>query len=366
MMAENQLWKADFPAMQIFFKKTILLGLIGVLSACNVSQTTPVPATSTAPVPESSNLSENDAATLASLKQVDDYPLYTMQYYGEYASRRTSGLPAAKQAVSTPNWACSLFTVLLDEEHLLYGRNYDWTFSPALLVFTDPPDGYASVSMVDMEYLGFSGQSSFNLSELSSDDLEGLLDAPLIPFDGMNEHGLTIGMAAVSPGDMQADPAKETIGSLGIIREMLDHARDVDEAVAILISYNIDFEGGPPLHYLIADAKGNSVLVEFYRGELKLIQNEQPWHSATNFLRSSVKDPQAGNCWRYNKINARLVEAQGRLDSKSAMELLAEVAQENTQWSVVYQMARGEVSIAMGRNYSQIHYFQMADYLHLK
>ena len=184
--------------MQIFFKKTILLWLIGVLSACSVSQTTPVPATSTAPVPESSNLSENDAATLASLKQVDDYPLYTMQYYGEYASRRTSVLPAAKQADSTPNWACSLFTVLLDDDHLLYGRNYDWTFSPALLVFTDPPDGYASVSMVDMEYLGFGGQSSFNLSELSSDDLEGLLDAPLIPFDGMNEHGLAIGMAAVS------------------------------------------------------------------------------------------------------------------------------------------------------------------------
>ena len=104
-------------------------------------------------------------------------------------------------------------------------------------------------------------------------------------------------------------------------------------------------------------------MVEFYRGELNIIENERPWHSATNFLHSSVEDPKDGNCWRYDKINARLNEEQGLLDSNSAMELLAEVAQENTQWSVVYQMAHGEVSIAMGRDYSKVQTFQVSDYL---
>jgi hypothetical protein len=340
--------------------------MIGLLSACNVSQATAIPVTSTASVPDPTGLSENETATLASLRQVDDYPLYTMQYFGEYASRRTSILPSVQKADATTSWACSLFTVLLDEDHLLYGRNFDWEFSPALLVFTDPPDGYASVSMVDIEYLGFSGQTVFNLTELPLEDRAGLLDAPFLPFDGMNEHGLAIGMAAVSPGDMQADPTKETIGSLGIMREILDHARDVDEAIDIFKNYNIDFEGGPPIHYLMADAKGKSVLVEFYLGELHIIENEGPWHRATNFLRSSVDDPQDGNCWRYNKINARLIEDQGMLDSKSAMGLLAEVAQENTQWSVVYQMAGGEVSIAMGRDYTQVQTFQISDYVNLK
>ena len=36
---------------------------------------------------------------------------------------------------------------------MVYGRNFDWQYSPALLLFTNPPDGYASVSMVDIEYL---------------------------------------------------------------------------------------------------------------------------------------------------------------------------------------------------------------------
>jgi len=289
-----------------------------------------------------------------------------MRYYGEYDFRRTAQLPDDKTAVSKPSWACALFTVLLDDDHLLYGRNFDWQFSPALLVFTDPPDGYASVSMVDMAYLDLGEEAVSNLTELSLEEREGLLDAPLIPFDGMNEHGLAIGMAAVPPGNRQADPAKETFGSIGIIREMLDHARNVDEAVAILMDHNIDFKGGPPVHYLMADKDKKSVLVEFYRGELRVIENEQPWHLATNFLLSSVEDPQDGNCWRYNTIDARLIEEQGMLDTKSAMELLRDVSQDITQWSVVYQMAQGEVSVAMGRDYAQVHNFEISDYLNPK
>ena len=48
------------------------------------------------------------------------------------------------------------------------------------------------------------------------------------------------------------------------------------------------------------------------------------------------------------------------------MDLLAEVAQDITQWSVVYQMAQGEVSVAMGRDYAQVHDFKLSDYLDLK
>lgn len=350
--------------MQRLLQKAASLFVIGLLSACNVSQATPSPVIPTiSVVPTTSHFSKNESATLASLTQVDDHPLYTMRYYGEYASRRTSSLPAVTETGPTPGWACSLFTVLLDDEHLLYGRNFDWQFSPAILLFTAPPDGYASVSMVDIEYLGFSGQTVYNLTDLPLEELEGLLDAPLIPFDGMNEHGLAIGMAAVPDGDMQPDPARKTIGSLGIMREILDHARTVDEALSIIEKYNIDFDGGPPIHYLIADANGKSVLVEFYRGEMNIMGNEQPWHSATNFLRSSVEDPKDGNCWRYDTINARLNDTQGLLDSSSAMGLLADVAQGNTQWSVVYQMARGEVSIAMGREYTKVQIFKVSDYL---
>lgn len=341
--------------MKSFTAPMILLLLMILLEACAAPQSTPVPVAASATAPAPVGMAENQVKTLSSLKQVDGYPLYTMNYYGEYDPPRVSLLPAGRTG---PEWGCSLFTVLLDKDHLLYGRNFDWQFSPALLLFTDPPDGYASVSMVDMTYLGFGGQDVFHLTDLSLGEIKGLLDAPSLPFDGMNEHGLAIGMAAVPPGDMQDDPSKQTIGSLGIMRQVLDRARTVDEAVELIHSYNIDFEGGPPVHYLIADAGGKAVLVEFYRGVMNVLTNDQPWHSATNFLRSSVRDPADGNCWRYDRINERLNAEQGMLDSNSAMGLLSEVAQDSTQWSVVYQMGRREVSVVMGKAYEKVHTFQ--------
>lgn len=353
------------PVMNKQFKRAISVLLFIVLAACSAKQAIPNPVTATASVSIPAGLSEEQVRTLSSLKQVDDHPLYTMRYYGTYDPPRTVMQPVAPKTDSTPGWACSLFTVLLDDEHLLYGRNFDWQFSPAVLLFTDPPDGYTSVSMVDIEYLGFSGADVSHLTDLPLEKLKGLLNAPRIPFDGMNEQGLAIGMAAVPPGDMQPDLSKQTIGSLGIMRQILDHARDVEEAVKILGEYNIDFEGGPPIHYLIADANKKSVLVEFYQGKMNVIPNDKPWHFATNFLRSSVDDPR-GQCWRYDRINARLNDTQGMLNSRSAMDLLAEVAQDNTQWSVVYQMALGEVSVAMNKDYTKTQTFRLSDYLDLK
>jgi Tol biopolymer transport system component len=302
---------------------------------------------------------EGEVATLGSLEQVDDYPLYTMHYYGDYdRSRAAMGGGRAKLTFSTLTWACSLFAALGDADNMLYGRNFDWRYSPALLLFTDPPDGYASVSMVDIEYL-VGADKTGTLTDLPLEDRRPLLDAPFWPFDGMNEHGLVIGMAAVPPGHVSPDPDKETIGSLGVMREVLDHARDTHEAVAILQSYNIDMGGGPPLHYLVADPSGRSVLIEFYQGETILIPNQDPWHQATNFLRSSTGESAVGECWRYDSIGERLMEVEGRLTTLDAMDILSEVSQESTQWSIVYGLSTGDVTVAMGQEYDSQHTFHL-------
>ena len=268
--------------------------------------------------------------------------------------------PPAKADVPRPSWACSLFAVLGAGGNMLYGRNFDWTYSPAVLLFVDPPDGYASVSMVDIAYLGHEGANATELMDLPLLERQGLLDAPSMPFDGMNERGLVVGMAAVPPGQMQRDPRKETIGSLMVIREVLDGAGTVDEAVAILRSYNIDMSGGPPVHYLIAAASGEAVLVEFFRGEMVVLDNDRPWHVATNFLVASVDEPAMGDCWRYDRVSLRLTEVQGRFSTGEALNLLADVSQGNTQWSVVYGMNTGDVSVAMGRNYESVHRYQLS------
>ncbi len=328
----------------------ILTALLLSTAACSPSFIKPAPtATPTA-----------EQATLASLQLVDDYPLYTMRYVGSYRGnaslpRRAGpalalGIPGNEAC--TPAWGCSLFATLGDENNRLLGRNFDWDFSPAVLLFTDPPDGYASVSMVDIFYLGFGGDRSKSLMTLPLEERRALLDAPSLPFDGMNERGLAVGMAAVVPGNMPIDPKKDTIGELQAIREILDHAATVDEAAEILGGHNIDM-GDVPIHYLIATASGESAVVEFYNGEMVVQRNQATWQAATNFILAGMGGHPEGECWRYDKITERLQGLSGRIAAPDAVDLLKTVSQDSTQWSVVYHMTTGDIDVVMGRGYSE-------------
>lgn len=306
---------------------------------------------------ELAGFSAEEVATLRSLEQVDDHPLYVMRYSGPYRPRQT-GLD--QSPASAPPFACSLFAALGQPGDRLYGRNFDWDFSPALLLFTDPPDGYASLSLVDLTFLGIDPDGAKSLADLPLAERAALLGAPWLPFDGMNEYGLAIGMAAVpesSDNDGGYDPARPDIGSIGVIREVLDHARNVEEAVALFGQYNIAFSGGPPIHYLVADAAGQAVLVELYQGELVVLPNKAGWHLATNHLRCTASGD--GGCPRYHRLFERLAKTGGRLDELTALALLSEVAQGSTQWSVVYNLTGGDVSVVVGRAYDTIHRFHL-------
>jgi len=341
--------------------------LAAFLSSCEIVTDTSPPVLGPSPTPPlptddpgSLGLTEAEIATLQSLDQINDYPLYTMQYVADYdmAAATFDRFEGVSVVMDQP-WACSLFVAFADPNNLLYGRNFDWEYSPALLLFTEPSDGYASAAMVDIAFLGFTGREAVDLTAQPLNEIRSLLGAPQLPFDGLNEMGLAVGMAAVSPGNLQTDPSKPTIGSLGIIREVLDHASRVEEAVEIMAGFNIDFTGGPPVHYLIADRYGDAVLVEYYLGKMELIRNQYPWHLATNFLRSATGSSGEGQCRRYDALSQTLTANQGLLTSQGALDLLAQVSQDSTQWSIVYNLASGEIQVVMGQVYYRL------DLLHL-
>ena len=69
--------------------------------------------------------------------------------------------------------------------------------------------------------------------------------------------------------------------------------------------------------------------------------------------------------WRYQKISDRLAAVQGKLTVPEALKLLSQVAQMNaggasTQWSVVYGISTGEVSVVVGQQYDKILSFSLA------
>jgi len=296
------------------------------------------------------------AQTLASLRQVNDHPLYVMHYTGDYPDA-----PGQSQAAQSA-WGCSLFAALADPENMVYGRNFDWEHSPALLLYTDPDDGYASMSLVNLGFLGFDKDEAENLLTLPREQQEALLQTPFVPIDGMNEEGLVVGMAAVNNSWHDPDPTKPTIGSLAIMRELLDHAETVDDAIALFEQYNIDFTGGPPIHYLIADANGNAVLVEFVQGERVILPNNAPWHAATNFLLATAGADPRNACSRYRAIDESLTLTEGRLNTADALALLQTVSQpDSTQWSVVYHLTDKVANITLDRIETQVYVFTFDD-----
>ncbi len=298
--------------------------------------------------------------TLASLRRVDDYPLYVMHYYGDYGfsdflRRGIGGGQALHRGLDrAPAWACTVFAALNPAGDALLGRNFDWMNRQTLLLFTDPPDGYASVSLVDISYLGFPANGA------SWADRRGLLDAPYWPFDGMNEKGFAVGMMAVSHARDSSSPDKVPISSLHAIRLMLDYAANVEDAIALLGGYTVEFGGGPPVHYLVSDASGGSAVIEYIDGKMNVLRNVQPWQVSTNFILALERPEGAtSSCWRYNRAYAALERTEGALFRDEAVSLLEEVSQPNTMWSVVYSLTGGKVSVAMGRNYDRVHSFAL-------
>src|SRR5450759_2327014 len=153
----------------------------------------------------------------ADVQLVDGHPLYTAHYDGDTSCSRQGQAPSRDSS-----FACTLFAAFGNGDRALAGRNFDWDNDPALLLYTRPPDGYASVSLVDVRYLSVSADNALAATQIA----QQLARASSIPFDGMNEYGLFIGMAAVPGSALPYDPAKPTIGSLCAIRIMLDHARN--------------------------------------------------------------------------------------------------------------------------------------------
>ncbi len=211
--------------------------------------------------------------------------------------------------------------------------------------------------MVDISYLGFSGS-------IEPDDppaLSGLLRAPYLPFDGMNERGLAVGMMAVPHSEGGDDTGKPTLDDLEAIRLLLDYAADVNQAIGLLEQYNVDWGGGPAIHYLLADASGDSAVVEYIGGKPQVFRSRQPWQVSTNFLFAEVPlDKARTECWRYKTADATLSQSDGVLDAQGAMALLQRVSGAGTTatiWSVVYNLSNGQVQVVMDRDYDQVFSF---------
>jgi len=292
---------------------------------------------------------------LGTLRQVDDFPLYVLELAVSYDLDdlvRNAG-SAALTVETRAAFACTCYAAALRNGSRVFGRNFDWAPNPALLLISRPENGYASLAMVDISYLGYSA------ARTPLDDPSALVDAWRIPFDGMNEKGLAVGMMAVDRANGMSGEGRPLVGELGIMRMVLDRAADVREALALMASYDIEL-ADPPIHYLMADRGGDAAVVEYMDGSMTVIRNTEPWLVSTNFILTDVPAASRdGVCPRY-AYASRALSKGAVADGNAAMDILSAVSQPSTRWSALYDLEEATMELALGGEYGRVLEFGIA------
>lgn len=243
----------------------------------------------------------------------------------------------------------------------LGGRNFDLTYSPALVVETAPDNGYRSISTVNLAFLGF-GEDK--LPDTWKQKLITLA-APYAPLDGMNEKGLAVAVLRIADVPTDQDTGKTDITTTTAIRLMLDKAATVDEAVSLLEQYDMHSSAGSCYHFQLADAAGNSAVVEYIDNEFVVLKADEGYQMATNFLLSDKKFNFGTGQDRYGTLESSLNRCGGVVkDEQAGMDLLQAASKDwhvsetsgrlnATQWSIVFNCTDLTAKVVTGRQYDK-------------
>jgi hypothetical protein len=322
----------------------------------------------------------NEIRSLTSLTKKDEHPLYQMTYYGDYGfdeflktgahsdsdieafvtKRLLKGVPID---LGVTGDGCTAFVTKNEKGEVIFGRNFDFDYAPSLQVKTTPKDGYASISTVN---LTFAGYSKDNLPDSLPDSFLTLA-APYLPFDGVNEKGVAMALLAVPEYHYTDDDSKVTLNTTTAIRLVLDKAANVNEAVELLRDYNIYFSGDVDCHFLIADATGKSVIVEYWDGQLQTVYPENDYQIASNFVAYNGLNigEEYSEFDRYDTVEKTIQDNNNALSREKVISLLTEIGCKNDdgtnrlQWSVCYNLNSLDGYIFADRNSDNIFDFEL-------
>lgn len=322
---------------------------------------------------------------LATLKSVQRLApgLFEMHYQGDYGldkflqtGARTDaelihfvtrhlmkGFPVS---IAVPDLSCTTFRAKKENDGFLFGRNFDLTQGPTLVMHTAPPNGYASIAITHLPFLGFA----------DDDSLKGMhnrittLAAPYIPMDGMNETGLAIGILLLPDTPTAQNRGNIPIMCTTAIRLVLDKAATVDEAIALMAQYDINDSAASAYHYHIVDASGQSAIIEYIDNEMQVLRHPTNRQAATNFYQYPSKNMHGYGHDRYGKVMDKLAAHNDVLTPAQAMTLLSDVTLVAdvdvfsnqpawTLWSAVYELDQRSVTIAAHRNYDNLYTFTL-------
>ena len=331
---------------------------------------------------------QGEARTLLSVKENGDTGVYEVNYAADYKLDEflaeggaateeelvqyilrimLKGLPI-NVPYEVPNLACSTFFAKTPEDSYIMGRNLDNQTTDLAVIRTNPKDGYSSVSVVNMSFIGYS--ESYTPDNLL--DRINMLATAYFPLDGVNEKGLAVGVLQLQAPVTAQDTDKPDVGTTVAIRAMLDKCATVDEAVEFLKTIDMYAAAKGCFHFQVSDATGKSVVVSYVNNEMVITdQNAKGFMAATNFYLHDVPfEYEAQGMDRYEILEKTLIEKNSVLSAEEAMELLEAVRITgtdpdekgrvySTQWSSIYNLTNPSLTLCADMNYDNAFVYEV-------
>lgn len=338
-----------------------------------------------------SRISENVRSqfkTMKSVQTVDD-SIYLLDVKHDYAlddlleegidsilglldfARRRMVYGANSIKLQPQEMGCSAFDAYNDKGEHIMGRNFDYKAAPVMVVRTAPANGYKSLAFADCNFMIY---GNINKPLPTSNSLQTLI-APYVCVDGMNEKGLAIAVLELKTTPVRQRTGKTPICTTIAIRAVLDKCATVDEAIALFRQYDMVDLFGVAYHFIVSDATGKAVVLEYVHDELVVLPAEKkteeglPFIAVTNnYLCPYGPFAKKAGGDRLLTLNNALAEKGGRINEDEAMELLHSVHLEYyhqlgwkviTLWSAVYNSDTLDIDLVSNMHYDKVHTFNV-------
>ena len=237
--------------------------------------------------------------------------------------------------------ACTTF--FLHEAGLaLFGRNYDWVTGEGMLMVNKR--GMMKTSITAAPNRPATWESRFGSVTFNQYGRE-------FPTGGMNEAGLIVELLWLEETKYPDAGQKPAVGILEWIQYQLDRASSVAEVLQY--ANEIRIASRIPLHFLVADRNGRAATVEYLDGKLvahtgatlpvPVLANSTYESSLQHFKQGTSREngPAYSSLDRFATAATMIKnfrEKRVKNPTGYAFEILRNVSQPNTQWSIVYDL----------------------------
>jgi len=250
-------------------------------------------------------------------------------------------------------FACTTF-FLNKNGQLVFGRNYDWLTDAGMVCTNVRGISKTSSAVKDGDTISWlSKYGSITFNQYGKE----------YPTGGMNENGLVVELMWADGSRYPDKDNRPALNVLQWVQYQLDNCQTVEEVIATNETLRIS-QDNPPLHYLVADAKGNVATIEFFEGKavvhkgqdlpFPVLTNSPYSVSAQTATDAKVSSGNTSFSFQDNSLQrfttaCSMVQQFQSTDVQKptvdfAFDILQSVSQPDfTKWSIVYDLQNKQI-----------------------